>query len=302
MASLRFRDLLRTKPESLSIQGHILRGISWRTKTSISGQPWGVCCLGITTRPSAKHWIFGIIKSREHWGPQWSPDFLFPSWTDSIPFSSPRSYHHALALIRFYTQFNWITPGLLTPEETKHLSTHDLKSTLLAAAGQLNLNLEHRGKQGHHKEPVQLYSRDDVWQSLFLQRDILVDVSTGWRPLTSQSRGAKQPLPEPSFDAPPITQAAFQLLQMLPAKVDQDINQLPSGAARIPPAPLSDSDSEDTSSSSSSSSSSEEEDITLQHSSVLVINEKSHVIHAARATNANSSKRSCFLARNTNQF
>ena len=41
LASLRFRDLLRTKPESLSIQGHILRGISWRTKTSVSGQPWG---------------------------------------------------------------------------------------------------------------------------------------------------------------------------------------------------------------------------------------------------------------------
>ena len=34
MASLRFRDLLRTKPTSISLQGHILRGISWRTKTS----------------------------------------------------------------------------------------------------------------------------------------------------------------------------------------------------------------------------------------------------------------------------
>ena len=61
MASLRFRDLLRTKPDSLSIQGHILRGISWRTKASVSGQPWGVCCLGITTRPSAKHWVFPFL-------------------------------------------------------------------------------------------------------------------------------------------------------------------------------------------------------------------------------------------------
>ncbi len=41
MASLRFRDLLRTKPDSLSVQDFILRGISWRTKTSVSGQPWG---------------------------------------------------------------------------------------------------------------------------------------------------------------------------------------------------------------------------------------------------------------------
>ena len=77
MASPRFRDLLRTKPGTISIQSHILRGISWRTKTSVSGQPWGVCCLGIVARPSVKHWVFrfleaiqiGIDKSRNHWGP-----------------------------------------------------------------------------------------------------------------------------------------------------------------------------------------------------------------------------------------
>ena len=194
MVSLRFRDLLRTKPETLSIQGHILRGISWRTKTSVSGQPWGVCCLGVTIRPSVRHWVFrfleaiqiGIDKSRNHWGPQWSPDFLFRSWTDTIPFS-PCSYHHALALIRLYIQCSWLTPPLLIHEQAKHPSTHSMKSTLLAAAGQLNLNLEQRAKQGHRKKSVQLYSRDDVWPSLFLQRDILVDISTGWRPLTSQS-------------------------------------------------------------------------------------------------------------------
>ena len=129
MASLRFRDLLLTKPETISIQGHILRGTSWRTKTSVSGQPWGVCCLGIVARPSVKHWVFrfleaiqiGIDRSRNHWGPRWSPDFLFPSWTDTIPFSSPCSYHHALALIRFFTQCNWLTPPLLTPEQAKLL-------------------------------------------------------------------------------------------------------------------------------------------------------------------------------------
>ena len=70
MASLRFRDLLRTKPESLTIQGHILRGISWWTKTSVSGQPF------------TGHWVFrflealqlGTDKSRENWGTNWTPD------------------------------------------------------------------------------------------------------------------------------------------------------------------------------------------------------------------------------------
>ena len=181
MASLRFRDLLRTKPESLSIQGHILRGISRRAKTSVSGQPCGVCCLGFTTRPSTGHWVFrflealqlGIEKSREHWGDNWTPDFLLPSWTDSIPFSSPCSFRHALALIRFYCKCCWLSPALLSPEQAANLSTHSMKSILLAAAGQLNLNLESRAKQGHHKKSVQLYSRDDVWPSSFLQRDIL---------------------------------------------------------------------------------------------------------------------------------
>ena len=50
--------------------------------------------------------------------------------------------------------------------------------------------LEQRAKEGHHKKSVLFYSCDDVWPSLFLQRDILIDISTGWRPLTSQSRGA----------------------------------------------------------------------------------------------------------------
>ena len=200
MASLRFRDLLRTKPESLSKQRHILRGISWRTKTSVSGQPWGVCCLGFTTRPSTGHWVFrflealqlGIDKTRENWGANCTPDFLLPPWTDSIPFSTRCSYHHALALIRFYSQCCWLSPALPSPEQAANLSTHSLKSILLAAAGHLDLNLENRAKQGHHKKSVQLDLRDDVWLRFFLQRDILVDVSNGWRPLTSQARGAKK--------------------------------------------------------------------------------------------------------------
>ena len=146
--------------------------------------------------PQQLRWIFRffeafqivIDKSREHWGPHWSPDFLLPSWTDSVPSSTPCSYHHALALIRFYCQRNWLSPALLTPEQASNLSTHSMKSTLLAAAGQLNFNLEST-KQGHHKKSGQLYSRDDAWPSFFLRRDILADISTGWCPWTSQARG-----------------------------------------------------------------------------------------------------------------
>ncbi len=215
---------LRTKPESLSIRGRILRGTSWRTKTSVSGQPWGVCCLGFTTRPSTGHWVFrflealqlGIDKRRENWGTSWTPAFLLPSWTDSVPCSTPCSYHHALPLIRFYSQFGWLSPALLSPEQAANRSTHSMKSTLLAAAGQTQHEPgESRQTRTSQKVRSTLYSRDDVWPSLFLQRDILVDVSTGWRPLTSQARGAKQPLPEPFFCSPVITQDDLNMVQML---------------------------------------------------------------------------------------
>ena len=133
------------------------------------------------------------------------------------------------------------------------------------------MNLEQRAKQGHHKKSVQLYPRDDVWPSLFLQRDILVDISTGWRPLTSQSRGAKQPLPEPNT---PTTSTETLTVH-------------------------SDSDSDESSTSSSSNSSSEDHSDETG-TTVLILNEKTHVIHAARATNPDSSKRSCFKIKETN--
>ena len=92
MASLRFRDLLQTKPDSITIQGHILRGISWRTKTSVSGQPWGVCCLGIVTRPSVKHWVFRFLEAVQI-GKPWP---LKPSMGTRLP-----SSHHGQTLFHF---------------------------------------------------------------------------------------------------------------------------------------------------------------------------------------------------------
>ena len=136
-----------------------------------------MCCLGLHNSPL--HRALGVASLKLY---SWA------FWTDSVPFSTPCSYHHALALIRFYGHCCWLSPALLSPEQAANLPTHSMKSTLLAAAGQLNMSLENRAKQAHHKKSVQLYSRDDVWPSLFLQRDILVDVSTGWRPLTTSTR------------------------------------------------------------------------------------------------------------------
>ena len=87
-----------------------------------------------------------------------------------------------------------------------------------------------------------------------------MESSAGWRPLTSQARGAKQPLPEPFFHAPPVSQEDLALLRML--------------APKAPTEPIKPRQSEIAQ---------------VQASAVLVLNEKSHVVHAARVTNPESS-------------
>ena len=171
-----------------------------------------------------------------------------------------------------------------------------MKSTMLAAAGQLNLNIEQRAKQGHHKQSVQLYSRDDVWPSLFLQRDILIEIGSGWRPLTSQARGAKQPLPEPSF----ITEEDLQCLQMSTRSKNPDIKPLTVAEAKqatTEPSNTADDNSSSSSDSDSCSSSDEDVHVPQVHTSILVINKKSHIIHAASQISSNSMTRSRFKIR-----
>ena len=194
---------------------------------------------------------------------------------------------------------------LIKHQDSSGLSTHSMKSTLLAAAGQLNINIEQRAKQGHHKQSVQFYSRDDVWPSLFLQLDILIDISTGWKPLTSQARGARQPLPEPKFASPPITDSDLRLLQML-ARSHHN-KQQPTQSDKDGPSPIQaqDDDKESSSSSESDSSSSSDDEVVAPScaQSLFVMNKKSHIIHAAAQTNPSSTKRACFQSKgSTSKF
>ena len=135
---------------------------------------------------------------------------------------------------------------------------------------------------------------------VFLQRDIFLEISAGWRPLTSQARGAKQPLPKPSFLAPPVSQEDLALLHMLAPKAPKEPILPPQSDVQLSQqskAPLEESSS---SSESSDSDSSDEEDESFSHRpAVLVLSEKSHVIYAARVTNPELSKRSCFMTKNT---
>ena len=51
---LRGEKLQRTCPGSLVVDGNVLRGIAWRSKTSKNGLPFGVWTFGLTSRPPSK--------------------------------------------------------------------------------------------------------------------------------------------------------------------------------------------------------------------------------------------------------
>ena len=129
--------------------------------------------------------------------------------------------------------------------------------------------------------------------------DHLFCVKIRKRPLTSQARGAKQSLPEPSFTSPPITEEDLQCLQMSNRSKNPDIKPLTvveTKLATTEPSNITDDNS--SSSSDSDSCSSSDEDVHVQvHTSILVINKKSHIIHAASQISSNSMTRSRFRIR-----
>ena len=77
-----------------------------------------------------------------------------------------------------------------------------MKSTMLACAAQLSLPKEHRLAQGHHRDSALLYSRNDIFSSLLVQRTACICIADGFRPERSLARGGQMPLPEPPFRAP----------------------------------------------------------------------------------------------------
>ena len=153
MASLRFRDLLRH--QNVCIRTTLGRLLPWHCHTTIQ------YTLGLP--------IPGNCGIHE---PAALGQTMEPSWTDSIPFTSPCSHHHGVALIRsdimpnvtgynslFYRQMRHGRPTVWSPHYWQQL--------------EFNLNVEQRAKQGHHRHSVKLFSRD-VWPSLFLQPDFLM--------------------------------------------------------------------------------------------------------------------------------
>ena len=158
------------------------------------------------------------------------PDFLIPQasdWDKPDPclLQSPLQYHQALTLLRWAVQTPW-QPPLLSPVEAQAFTLHSLKVCLLSASAQLRLPEEARRLQGHHKlSSVQLYSRDDTIQRLWLQRQVALRVKAGWRLPRPQARGSQPHTIEPAFSVSEEPLAEAIILSFLPLTVSTFLYQ-----------------------------------------------------------------------------
>ena len=211
---LRWEKLQRSSPNSLVLDGHVLRGVAWRSKTNRTGLPYGFWTFGLTARPPDlgwAHWWFEALQSwvasvRADAGPNVVIDYLLPTVVKGKIMARPMSYFHALRLLRWFLTQPWMRIAVGCVAKPESYSLH-LKATLTSWAVQCQVPEHLRADLGHHRlrgnsKTVQLYSRDDVWGALQAQRCIILKAAQGWRPLTPQARGGQKPIDEPRVALP----------------------------------------------------------------------------------------------------
>ena len=183
-----------------------LRGSCWATKTTKLGQPWACTLFGLTGRGAQSSWVIKWLQSLSEAVTQSisepfslpEPDFIMPVFAciddkTHPKFSGPLPHTQALSLLRWAVQVPWEprTSACLNSDEAHAYTLHSLKVALLSASAQLRLPEESRRQQGHHRiNSVQLYSRDDTIESLWVQAQIAAALIRGWRPTRPQSREA----------------------------------------------------------------------------------------------------------------
>ena len=210
-ASMRWSDIQRTRPASLSLAGGVLRGSCWKSKNCKQGFPWGVQASGFEGKEQ-RGWPHVWIASLHEWLASLPAgvkvDYLLPD----MPYDQtgrrclvarPCSYAVALCMLRTVLHGKGDACMGWPSDRARSYTLHGLKATLLSWARQRAAPPEDRADQGHHRNPsgsgmVPLYSRDDVFGALRVQSEIISAVRSGWRPLAAQSRGGQQPQEEPS--------------------------------------------------------------------------------------------------------
>ncbi|CAE7636236.1 unnamed protein product, partial [Symbiodinium necroappetens] len=213
-ASLRFSDCQHVLWSSLQAGRDCLRAISYRTKSSRGGMPFGLVSSGFYG-DTAAYYHSWVCKYLFLLGCEWDhiterfgetvPDALF-FLSDEMEWR-PMSYAQALSAFR-----GALVAAGLSPHEAGNYTLHSLKTSLLASLAQLQVSFKKRGLQGHHRSSsngcVLLYSRDDVHGALSLQQMFWDKVRSGWLPLTPQARGGLHPAKQMMIDISALPIAA----------------------------------------------------------------------------------------------
>ena len=129
---LRFADLQRTAPSSIVLDGHIVRGLTWRSKVTRKGQPFGFWAFGLTMRPPDRGWGIAWLLCMSEWirtlriqaGPNIEVDYLLPAIHQGKALAKPMSYWQALRLLRWFLKQPWMLDAVGpvdSPSYTLHL-------------------------------------------------------------------------------------------------------------------------------------------------------------------------------------
>ena len=142
-SGLRFSDMQRTATSSLHWNGSILRGTCWRTKTSRTGQPFGLIGRGFLSSGDF-NWLFKFLSTLDSFFAlhgDGMEDYLVPSCElrGARTPAQPLSYAEALYFMRTYLQLPWRNQSVKLGGDPRSYTIHGLKSTLLSWSHQLDL-------------------------------------------------------------------------------------------------------------------------------------------------------------------
>ena len=225
-SSLRWSDALWVDPNSLTIQQHAVFAMASHTKTTNRGMPIACYAFGLLGHHGTTCWAqlwTNVIQQAMHdtqqLYPSFAVDFLLtevgPDMTKPM-FLRPMPRDRGLQLLRYWMcKCHESYQVKAQPTDFHLLGTRSCKTTLLCWSQQLQLPLEQRQLQGHHRSAVNgsvaLYSRNDTLPALTLQCTVAQRIAEGFRPLRPMLRGGAPSLPDFNLQLPPWKPLAFQL-------------------------------------------------------------------------------------------
>ena len=161
-SSLRWSDTLWIRPDSITIQQHAVFALSSHTKTTNRGMPVACFAFGMLGQHGSASWaqvwlnvVHQALYDTTATHPGFDVDYLLTeigSDAQKPQFLKPLPRDRGLQLLRYWLcQCHEAHQVEAKLEDFHLLGTHSCKTTMLCWAQQLQLPLEQRQLQGHHR-------------------------------------------------------------------------------------------------------------------------------------------------------